>query len=197
MIKSGKPVLVVDSVEKSLKFYTEKLGFDVVALSSEKEETQYISFAEIKKGKCHIILRTPSIEELAEFSMIKRCTTRGAGIVIEVKKGLEQYYQRCKKKNVAVTHELKDHPWGIRSFAIKDIAGFKLVFEQPIADFKPTQKPTFCGFSVPNDATGKPSDAAATVEDMIRWLRGFGLLRRVSKKFAKLWLKDARGGKKK
>ncbi len=182
-------MLVVDSVEKSVKFYTEKLGFDVVDLHVEKAESQFLSYAEIKKGKCFIVLRTPSIEELAEFSMIKRLNLRGAGIVCDMKKGIDQYFQRCKKKGVTIISELKDQEWGIRSFVIRDLFGFKIIFEQKIANFKPKQRPTFAGFTVPLDNGGKPSNAVATIEDMIRWIRGFGLLRRVGKKYSKVWLK--------
>ena len=189
MMKSGKPMLVVDSVEKSVKFYTEKLGFDVVDLHVEKAESQFLSYAEIKKGKCFIVLRTPSIEELAEFSMIKRLNLRGAGIVCDMKKGIDQYFQRCKKKGVTIISELKDQEWGVRSFVIRDLFGFKIIFEQKIANFKPKQRPTFAGFTVPLDNAGKPSNAVATIEDMIRWIRGFGLLRRVGKKYSKVWLK--------
>ncbi|PCI73617.1 hypothetical protein COB28_04325 [Candidatus Dependentiae bacterium] len=189
MMKSGKPMLVVDSVEKSVKFYTEKLGFDVVDLHVERAESQFLSYAEIKKGKCFIILRTPSIEELAEFSMIKRLNLRGSGIVCEMKKGIDKYFQRCKKKGVSILSELKDNEWGVRSFIIRDLVGFKIIFEEHIEGFKPLKKQTFCGFTVPLDAKGKPSNAVATIEDMIRWIRGFGLLRRVGKKYSKLWLK--------
>jgi hypothetical protein len=106
-----------------------------------------------------------------------------------MKKGIDQYFQRCKKKGVTIISELRDQEWGIRSFVIRDLFGFKIIFEQEIANFKPKQRPTFAGFTVPLDNTGKPSNAVATIEDMIRWIRGFGLLRRVGKKYSKVWLK--------
>lgn len=192
MIKSGKPILVVESVEKCLKFYTEKLGFDLVHLYVEKAEAQYISLAEVKKGKCFIIFRTPLIEELAEFSMMKRLNFRGSGIVVDFKKGIDQYYEKCKKKGINIVSEIKDYDWGVRSFVARDPFGFKIVVEQVIDGFKPKQRPTFAGMSVPLDVSNKPSNATATIEDMIRWIRGFGLLRRVGKKYSKLWLKTYR-----
>ncbi len=192
MIKSGKPILVVESVEKCLKFYTEKLGFDLVHLYVEKAESQYVSLAEVKKGKCFIVFRTPFIEELAEFSMMKRLNFRGTGIVMDFKKGIDQYHEKCKKKGINIINEIKDHEWGVRSFVIRDPFGFKIVVEQEISGFKPKQRESFAGMTIPLDVSGKPSNATATIEDMIRWIRGFGLLRRVGKKYSKLWLKKHR-----
>jgi len=194
-MKSGKTVLVVDSVERAVKFYTEKLGFDVIGLMAEKEGEHYLDYAQLKKGKCFLMVRVPAVEELAEFSMIKRCTGRGAGMYIELKKGLDQYYERCKKKGVSILAEPKDYPWGARAFVTKDPFGLRLMFAEPIEGFRPAGKPDFCGMEIAVDGKGNVVSSPELIEDMIRWLRGFGILRRVSKKYAKAWLKEM-GGKK-
>ncbi len=184
MMKSSKIVLVVDSVEKAVKFYTEKLAFDIVDLQISKEgPEQILSYAYLRKGKCFLIFRIPKVEELAEFSFIKRCTSRCVGIYIEMKKGLDKYFARCQKKSIQVVSEPKNQDYGHKTFSIKDPFGVKLTFAQPIEGF--TYKPKdFAGMSV-----DKSKGISVLQEEMIIYLKDFGVLRRASKKYSKLWLK--------
>lgn len=177
MVKSGKAVIVVDSVEKAVKFYTEKLAFDVVELAAGKEGEHFLNYAQLRKGKCFLILRVPAVEELAEFSMIKRCTGRGTGLYIELKKGIEEYLERCRKKNVIVVHDLQKQPWGEKTFVIKDPHGIRITIAQPIEGFVSPNPNDFCGLKVNGQGD-------AQLEEMIKWLKGFGILRRVSKKYS-------------
>lgn len=184
MMKSSKIVLIVDSVDKAVKFYTEKLAFDVTDLKMSREGgEQALSYAHLRKGKCFIILRAPKVEELAEFSFIKRCASRCVGIYIEMKKGIDKYFERCQRKGVQISSELKNQDYGHRTFSIKDPHGIKLTFAQPIEGFVEKQ----------SDFVGMPVDKSKTEpelqEEMIKYLKGFGILRRASKKFSKLWLK--------
>lgn len=187
-MKSNKPVIIVDSVEKAVKFYTEKMAFDVVKLTlGEMEGKQALTFAHLRKGKCFIHLRVPKVVELAEFSFIKRCTSRCIGMFIEMKKGLDKYFDRCQKKGVQIVSEPKDHQAiGFRTFSVKDPFGIKLTFAQPIEDFVPEYK-DFAGLAV-----DLSKDDDVLVEEMVKYLKGFGILRRAAKKYAKLWLKGAK-----
>ena len=189
-MKSGKPVFVVDSVDKAVKFYSEKLGFDIVELSSQQENgSRFINYAQFKKGKCFISFRVPLVGELAEMSMIKHCPGRGAGVYIEMKKGLEKYLERCKKKGLTIVDQPKKQPWGDVTFSVKDPFGLRLTFAQPIEGEVDFDKMDFCGMKVAQKPVGEQ------IEDMIGWLKGFGILRRVAKKYAKLWLKKVVGKK--
>lgn len=196
MMKAAKTVIVVDSVEKAIKFYTEKLGFDLIDASVDKESDQLLNYAELKKGKCHLLVRLPSVEELAEFSMIKRCTGRGVGVLVELKKGIEVYFARCVKKGLAIVSELRDEPsmGGVKAFSLKDPFGMRFTVIQPNASSKRNYA-NFCGHKLATGANGKFVADNAAQEAMIQWLKGFGVLRRVSKKFSKLWLKQANEGK--
>jgi uncharacterized glyoxalase superfamily protein PhnB len=188
MMKSGKPVFVVEAVEDAVKFYSEKLGFDIVELSAKKDDGRcFVDYALLKKGKCFIGFRSPMMGELAEMSMIKHCAGRGAGIYVEMKKGFEKYLERCTKKGVTITDQPKKQPWGDVTFSIKDPFGFRVTFAQKIYEDQPPVN-EFCGMGPVN----KPQDTtqeAKVLEDMIGWLKGFGFLRRVAKKYSKLWLK--------
>jgi uncharacterized glyoxalase superfamily protein PhnB len=192
-MKPGMPVFVVDSVETAAKFYSEKLGFDIVELLADKGDGgRVLDYVSLKKNKCFIGFRRPMTTELADMSMVKHCTGRGSGVYIEMKKGFDKYFERCNKKKVPIIEQPKKQPWGHVTFSVKDPFGFKIVFAQelPTGEWKPTNN--FCGMGPVN----KPQSAeqeAALVEKMAAWLKGFGLLRRVSKKYSKLWLKNMFG----
>jgi uncharacterized glyoxalase superfamily protein PhnB len=189
MMKSCKPLFVVDSVEDAVKFYTEKLGFDVFELCAKKEGSRsFLEYALLKKGKCFLGFRIPSVGELAEMSMIKHCAGRGAGVYIEMKKGIDKYLQRCAKKGVNILEQPKKQPWGDVTFSIKDPFGFRLTFAQPLEEGEWQLSNEFVGMG-PVGRPDTPEQETRTIEDMIIWLKGFGLLRRVAKKFSRLWLK--------
>lgn len=191
MIKSGITVLIVDSVEKTVKYYTEKLAFDIADLKIETLEKgkPSINYAMIKKGKCFLILRRPKIEELAEFSFIKRCASRCTGVYAEMKKGIEKYYAKCQKKEVQITSPLKNEPWGHKTFSIRDPFGLRITFAQPIEGFQSSSEFLTSGISKNDIAKNKELKVNA-LEKMIKYLKGLGILRRASKKYSKHWIKQ-------
>jgi uncharacterized glyoxalase superfamily protein PhnB len=191
MMKSSELVLIVDTVEEGVKFYTEKLGFDIVDLQESTENGRHLILARLHKGKCSIILRTPLIEELAAFSFIKRCASRCTGLYVEMKKGLDTYYQRCLKKGVKIAIELKKTEYGNMAFSIRDPFGTTITFAEPCA--KNISHP-FSILGVPVDKNALKSKNAVyiktTLDQIIGSLKEFGILRRASKKFAKAKLKE-------
>jgi hypothetical protein len=193
MMKSSELLIIVESVEEAVKFYTEKLAFDIASLEVSKENPNTLLSAHLRKGKCFINFRTPQVEELAEFSFIKRCASRCVGLWVEMKKGIDKYFQRCQKKNLKILAEPKDAD-GFRTFAIKDPFGNKLVFAQLIEgkDAKPNAE--FAGMRV-TEQDIKSRKESDLLSDMIDHLRTFGVLRRAAKKYSKLKIKQIVKGK--
>lgn len=190
MIKSGITVVIVESVEKAIKYYTEKLAFDIVKIATGKGDggKDIISYAHLKKGKCFIMLRSPMIEELAEFSFIKRCASRCTGVFAEMKKGIDKYYQKCRKKEVQITSLLKDESWGYRTFSVRDPFGIQLTFAQKLENYHESTNFLTSGINK-NDIFGNKDQDAPIIEKMIKYLKTFGILRRAAKKYSKLWIK--------
>jgi len=184
MMKSITVTIVVDSVEEAVKFYTEKLPFDVVDLRISTEGQQTLSYAHLRKGKASVVFRTPYVEEFADFTFIKRCASRCVCLFVEVKKGLEKFYSKCQKKDLKIVSELKDCECGFKMFALKDPFGLKLVFAQPIQGFAVKKPSDFLGMPLSHT-----TDTEEQVDKMISHLKGFGILRRASKKYAKHFLK--------
>ena len=190
MMKSGTTVLIVESVEKAVKYYTEKLAFDIVEIMTGKGDggSDVVSYAHLKKGKCFIMLRSPMVEELAEFSFIKRCASRCTGIFAEMKKGIDKYYQKCNKKGVLITSSLKDQPWGYKTFSVRDPFGVRLTFAQKLENHQEPGNFLTSGVSK-NDVFGNVDQDAPSLERMVKYLKTFGILRRAAKKYSKLWIK--------
>jgi hypothetical protein len=185
MFKSGKVLIIVDSVEKAVKFYTEKLLFCIAELECDDEGGIHLSQAEVKKGKFQVMFRLPSIDELAEFSMIRRCTGRATAAVAMAKKGIDSYYKTCKKKGLEVSVMAESNSGMIETFSVKDPFGLKLVFTQ-VEESAAFNKKEFCGMDLYNETVLIKKDADVP-EKMVKWLRGFGISRRVAKKYVQLW----------
>ena len=191
-MKSSELVIIVDSVEDAVKFYTEKLAFDIVDAQASKENPGTLLSAHIRKGKCFVTFRTPYVEELAEFSFIKRCASRCIGLYIEMKKGLDKYFERCQKKGLQILSSPKDTPNGYRNFTLRDPFGIKLIVAQPREGVSAKPSNDFVGMHV-DLSRGSEADI---MSDMIHHLKGMGILRRAGKKFAKLKIKQLQGKKK-
>ena len=54
MMKSSELVIIVDSVEDAVKFYTEKLAFDIVDAQASKENHGTLLSAHIQIGRAHV-----------------------------------------------------------------------------------------------------------------------------------------------
>ena len=187
-MKSGEAVLVVDSVEDAVRFYTDKLAFDIVDLMTV-EGGNALSYASLRKGKCFVSFRVPRPDEIVDFSQIKYAPIRGCGMFVVAKKGLEKYYSRCNSKGVSIIEHLADQPWGYKTFVVKDPFGFKIMFGEKLSGYS-EPKDQFCGFKL-----DLSKDEGAVVDDMIRHVRRFRLSQRASKKFAKSWLKRMKKSK--
>lgn len=180
-MKSSELLVIVDSVEEAVKFYTEKLAFDLVDTQVNVESNNHLVSARVKKGKCSILFKAPTVEELADFSFIKRCASRCAGLYLEMKKGADRYFQRCSKKGVKIVSEPKTVD-GHKTFILKDPFGMKLIISE-VPEKVAASPALFAGMSIPEreliQKTRKESDV---LDEMVSHLRKFGILRRAGKK---------------
>lgn len=192
MVRTGSVVVVVDSVEEAVRFYTEKLAFDLIDVSIPSGVgNQGLASAHLKKAKTIIVFRAPAVEESVEFSFIKRCASRCVGIEIEVKRGLDKLYQRCQKKGIKILKELYSLPNGKKAFSIRDLFGMKICFIEPPSRGLSSEKMDFAGLSIKrSDIPKKLSDQTAIIDKIAAKLKVFGISRRSSKKLAKIKIKD-------
>lgn len=190
-MKTGELVVIVDSVEDAVKFYTERLAFDITDLQVDTETQHQLGYAHLKKGKCSIIFRRPNVQEFAEFTFIKRCSSRCVTLLVEMKNGLDKYFAKCSKKDVVVIQEPREVKPGVRSFVVSDPFGVKLMCTQVTAAEKPVDLNVFgVQLQRANLVTRKDAEKLY-LEQIAAQLKRFGVLRRASKKYAKLRVKEA------
>ena len=189
MFKAGIPVFIVDIVLDAVRFYTEKLGFDVVAMNIAPDGVRRISYLELRKGKCFIIFREPSSDEQVESSQVKHCIGRGSGLFIELKKDIDIFYDKCLKKKLPVLGKITDQKWGFRTFTLRDPFGIRLMFGSQLPQTK-VKSVDFLGEKV------NLSEKLEVLETLLTQRASlFGLKRRAAKKYAKLWLKQVEAAK--
>jgi uncharacterized glyoxalase superfamily protein PhnB len=199
MFKVGKTLVVVESVEKAIKFYTERLGFALHDVVIQRDGELFISSADVKKGNVIVNLRAPAIEELAEFGMVKRCSGRSSGVFVELNKGISKYFQRCKKKGVPVITELHKNHLGQLWFAARDPFGLKLIFVEKLVGTAAVDPTIFnvAGLGLSRErVVAIDQKNKGAIEPMVDVLKDLGLLRRVSQKFVRTWVKQVKASAK-
>lgn len=124
--KSLVPNMGVRSVNETVKFYTEVLGFSLVV---SVPETGNLIFAILGAGNIHLMFQEmESLKE--EYSELKNCSDKAAFTFYVKMKNKDQLYAKVKDTEYLVK-EMNVTPYGAEEFAIRDNNGFILT----IADY--------------------------------------------------------------
>ena len=117
-IKNMSPQLLVADVDRSIQFYTRKLGFDV----DFRYEDFYAGI--IKDGySIHLKASKPSIEERES-----RRNNEDLDIIFSVD-GIEGLYEELSNRSVEFSQSLRDMPYG-KEFYVADPDGYIIAFLQ-------------------------------------------------------------------
>lgn len=106
--------LEVNSLEESLSFYHERLGFEIESHNPDAEPPM----ATVRVGPLRITL----VQQLE--TMLKR--GRGVHFVLGVS-DVDQFHERLTEGNVQVS-EPRDEGWGGRFVSVQDPDGYRLFF---------------------------------------------------------------------
>ncbi|MGG5330728.1 VOC family protein [Enterococcus sp. AZ163] len=118
--------LMVDSIEETLSFYQEKLGFTLVA--SVPNEKGYLQFAIVEKDGLHLMFQERR-NMIEEYPMLEASATK-PGITLFIKvTDFDQLYQSLKS-NVSLAADLHETFYGTKEFAILDNSGYVLTFAE-------------------------------------------------------------------
>ena len=115
-IETMSPQFLVADIERSLQFYTSKLGFDL--------DFRYGDFyAGIKRDghSIHLKLGDPSPQDRAH-----RRDNEHLDVTFSVQ-GLDAIYEDLRSRAVAITQPLREMPYG-REFYVSDPDGYILAF---------------------------------------------------------------------
>jgi catechol 2,3-dioxygenase-like lactoylglutathione lyase family enzyme len=123
-LRSIEPIFTVTDIERSVRFYTEVLGFIVdEKFNSESGTLQGVM---LKAGVCRLGL---SQDDWAKG----RDRQRGVGVRVwcTTAQDIDAFARRVKADGYKLTQEPADQPWGGRSFALDDPDGFHLTIYRP------------------------------------------------------------------
>jgi len=107
-IKGMSPQFLVTDINRSVAFYTKKLGFSVSFLYED-----FYCGIEKEGYSIHLKLGSPAMDERAY-----RKNNQHLDITFSIE-GIEQLYEDIKNKQVKITQSLRDMPYG-REFYISD-----------------------------------------------------------------------------
>jgi uncharacterized glyoxalase superfamily protein PhnB len=117
------PMLAVEDMIETIKFY-EALGFKKRMSYPEGNDPQYVDV--VKDGM--VLMFTPAKSSLNFFHK----KGSGVNLYMMIDGDIDAYYMELKGKNVPVAVDIKDEPFGIRDFSVKDNNGYLLTFNQYI-----------------------------------------------------------------
>jgi PhnB protein len=124
-----EPILFVSSIERSVDFYQEKLGFDLgFAMTGDGGKMLHAS---VTNGAVKLMLG------YAEPSAERR---PGGGAELYIYAGdVDEYYERVRSAGTVLTSEIEDQFWGDRTFTVTDPDGYVLTFAQTVRAFDPAR----------------------------------------------------------
>ena len=117
-LRSFEPTFTVNDIERSVRFYTDILGFIVIEQMSDGANLQGVL---LKAGVCKLGL---SQDDWAKG----RDRRKGEGVRIWCKTGqeIDAMAKRITAAGGQLSEDPKDQPWGVRSLSVKDPDGFLL-----------------------------------------------------------------------
>ena len=127
-MKKLTPNLMVNSVDETIVFYRDVLGFKVVMTMPE---TGVKDFAILQNGSVELMLQSrKSIKEDLPF-LAEQPIGSSAILYVEVG-GIQALHDRIAGKVTVLLPMRKTH-YGMQEFCIRDPHGYVIVFAEPVA----------------------------------------------------------------
>jgi uncharacterized glyoxalase superfamily protein PhnB len=123
-LRSIEPLLTVSDLQRSLRFYTDVLGF--IISDRFTSDAGVLQGVMLKAGICEIGLTQ---DDWAKG----RNRERGVAVRLwcTTAQDVDAFAARVKAAGHALTEEPRDQPWGGRSFSVDDPDGFHLSIYRP------------------------------------------------------------------
>jgi len=138
--KKLTPDLMVEDVAKTVRFYTEKLGFKVAMLVPEGEEGAMTELSDNKKYVYAMVVRDEvfmmfmSKDAYAEDVPVLKGASIGASATLYCDvDNVSELYDSFKGNGVEIVKDLSVTWYGMKEFYIKDCNGYILGFAEQAA----------------------------------------------------------------
>ena len=118
-------LLAVRNMKQTIDFYTKSLGFNLGMCFPDANNPEYADLSKDGMVLMFIPAKNHGIDNKEKFGI-------GVYLYLQIDGNIDEYYAELKKKGVKIAVEIKDEPFGVRDFAIEDVDGYKLTFNQTI-----------------------------------------------------------------
>jgi catechol 2,3-dioxygenase-like lactoylglutathione lyase family enzyme len=117
--------ITASDLQRSIKFYTEGFGFEIVQRHEPEGTLRYVA---MKAGNAHIGLGTDDFAK-------GRDRVKGIGLRISITttQDIAALADRAKKAGITLDDGPAPLPWGPMGFSVTDPDGFKLTIANPMA----------------------------------------------------------------
>ena len=123
------PELFVADVDAAVRFYTQKLGFELVR---REQDGGRGTFAIVALGEAIVMLA-----DQAHYAPMGGGGIEGSrGSAIDVRfmvADVDSMYARCVAADVSIALDIADRYYGLRDFIVRDLNGYRLRFAAPLA----------------------------------------------------------------
>jgi len=119
------PLLAVRNMKETIEFYKNALGFKMGMVFPDANNPEYADLS--KDG---MVLMFVPAQNVGIGSGEKLGV--GVNMYMEIDGNIDEYYAELKNKGVKIVADIKDEPYGVRDFSIKDIDGYQLTFNRPL-----------------------------------------------------------------
>lgn len=126
MYKNITTNLMVESVEKSVAFYQDILGFSMV--TSVPGETGGLQFAILTKDGLNLMMQEKS-NMIKEYPILNTARVQPSVTLYITVDNFEQAYENIKA-NHEILNDVHETFYGAKEFAIADINGYVLTFTE-------------------------------------------------------------------
>lgn len=112
------PVLAVDDLDESIRYYEDRLGFELTWSWGDPPAVASVTRDEV------------------ELNLARRGDngSRGASSVYVRLTEVDEYYEECRRNRAVIVRPPADQPYGMRDFAVADPSGNKLEFGEAIVE---------------------------------------------------------------
>jgi uncharacterized glyoxalase superfamily protein PhnB len=135
--KKLTPDLMVSDVAKTVKFYTEKLGFSLAMLVPENEQTvvtkiddnkKYV-YAMVKRDEVFVMFMQKDVY-IEDVTALKGASMGASATLYCDVDNVDALYGSFKNNGVDVVKEISSTWYGMKEFYIKDCNGYILGFAE-------------------------------------------------------------------
>jgi catechol 2,3-dioxygenase-like lactoylglutathione lyase family enzyme len=121
--------LFVPDVDTSVRFYTEKLVFQLMRLERGTiDGREQATFAVVGLERAVFLIAHKSLEGALAMP------PGGGAVHIRIMvEDVDALHRRAKDNGVVIALDIADRPYGLRDFIVEDLDGFRLRFASPLS----------------------------------------------------------------